>query len=179
MKRTMSFLAGVLLLVVPLMLAGQEADAQGPMKRMADMDHGVVLEFETMVGVDAPFLNPAQLRGITGGGLPWVLEEAEGELKTSGLLKVEVEGLIVPESSGFGFNPAPFFRAAVSCITLDGVGNETVVNVFTQNGAEVMKGDPEDGDAKIVEKLMLPDPCIAPVIFVTSPSEMWFSVTGN
>ena len=126
-----------------------------------------------MVGVSGPFLRDANnpIRGVSGGGLPWVLDKAKGELESDGELEVEVKGLIIPASvDGFGFNPAPFFSAIVSCITLDESGAPVIENVMTQNGDEVMKGDPRNGDAEIEAKLDLPNPCIAPIIFVTSPS---------
>ncbi len=143
-------------------------------------DDATVLEFDTMVGVSGPFLKDGNnpIRGVVGGGLPWVLSEAEGELKSDGELEVEVEGLIIPASSGLGFNPAPFFRVVVSCLSVDGSGLVAVVNVITNNGAEVMNGDPQNGDAKIDAQLDLPNPCIAPIVFVTSPGGAWFSVTG-
>ena len=40
-----------------------------------------VLESDTMVGVFGPFLGNANpIRDVPGGGLPWVLKKAEGEL---------------------------------------------------------------------------------------------------
>ena len=136
-----------------------------------------VLEFRTMVGVDGIFLGPSNpIRGVNGGGLPWVLDEAKGELKDSGKLEVEVRGLVIPGTSPCGqdCNPAPFFRALVSCID----GENMIVNLLTDNGPEVMIGDPIDGNAKIEAMLELPEPCIAPIVFVTSPNGSWFSVTG-
>jgi hypothetical protein len=35
------------------------------------------------------------------------------------------------------------------------------------------------GDAKIEDSLVLPSPCFAPVVFVTSPGGMWFAITGR
>jgi hypothetical protein len=137
-----------------------------------------VLEADTMVGVQGPFLgteNP--VRDVPGGGLPWVLQDAKVELEQDGELEVEVEGLIIP-LTGFGVNPVPFFRAIVSCLTIDQTGNVAIVNVITANGAEVMIGDPLNGDAKIEEDVDLPTPCIAPIVFVTSPGGAWFSATG-
>ena len=135
-----------------------------------------VLEVDTMVGVDGPFLGNANpIRGVNGAGLPWVLDEAKVELDRDGKLEVEVEGLIIPN---FGRNPAPFFRAIVSCLSVDAGGNVVTVNVMTTNGAEVMEGDPENGDAKIEADVVLPTPCIAPIVFVTSPGGSWFSATG-
>ena len=50
-----------------------------------------ILEFDTMVGTTAG-LTGAQsqipLRGVNGGGLPWTLTSAHGELKTSGKLEL-------------------------------------------------------------------------------------------
>lgn len=57
-------------------------------------------------------------------------------------------------------------------------GLPVIANVMTDNGAEVMKGDPEKGDADIRADVELPEPCVAPVVFVTSPGGSWFSVTG-
>ncbi|WP_207062034.1 hypothetical protein [Motiliproteus sp. SC1-56] len=160
----------VLLIALTLGLAGT-AQASG----------NTVLKFWTMVGVDGPFLrdggNP--IREVEGGGLPWVLEEAKGTLKEDGELKIKVRGLIIPDSEpGFGFNPAPFFRAVVSCMTLNTEGEPVIENLMTDNDAEVMVGDPRNGDARIEADLDLPDPCLAPVVFVTSPTGLWFSVTG-
>ncbi|MFZ0789479.1 MAG: hypothetical protein WAM94_07635, partial [Chromatiaceae bacterium] len=136
-----------------------------------------MLEFQTMVGVDGPFLRNANpIRGVNGGGLPWVLDAAKGELKDDGKLEVEVQGLVIPEDvapapcNGVACNPAPFFRAIVSCLTVDVAGGVVEDNISTTNGAEVMIGDPLDGNAKIEAMLDLPDPCIAPIVFVTNPT---------
>jgi len=141
-------------------------------------DDGVI-EADTMVGVDGPFVGTANpIRGVNGGGLPWVLDEAKVELDRDGKLEVDVEGLIIPADAGFGFNPAPFFRAIVSCLSIDAGGNVVTANVMTTNGAEVMEGDPGNGDAKIEADVVLPTPCVAPIVFVTSPGGSWFSATG-
>ena len=92
-----------------------------------------------------------------------------------------MEGLIVPQTElacGDNCNPAPFFKAIVSCLTVDVTGQMVIDNVETENGAEVVIGDSKNGDAKIEAMLNLPDPCIAPIIFVTNPAGAWFAVTG-
>ena len=144
-----------------------------------------ILEFDTMVGVMGPFVggsnpNPNPSRGVNGGGLPWVIAEANGELRDNGDLEVEVEGLVlgsvamgVPADKA-GTNPAPFFRAIVSCLSIDGGGKPTTVNVITAPFPANANGDSE-----IEDNIALPSPCIAPIIFVTSPGGSWFSATGN
>ena len=136
-----------------------------------------LLETDTMVGVDGPFVGNANpIRGVDGGGLPWVLDEAKVELDRDGKLEVEVEGLIIPS---LGNNPAPFFKVIVSCLSFDADGILVTANVMTMNGDEVMEGDPLDGDAKIEADIVLPTPCIAPIVFVTSPGGDWFAATGQ
>ncbi|WP_210396784.1 hypothetical protein [Motiliproteus sediminis] len=138
-----------------------------------------VVRFHSMIGVDGQYLGGANaIRGVPGGGRPWVLEMAKGTLDQKGRLDVRVKGLIIPESDGAGFNPAPFFRAVVSCLSVDSDGNPTTVNRISGNGAEVMIGNPANGDAHIKAKDMLADPCVAPMVFITSPGGAWFSVTG-
>ncbi len=151
-----------------------------------DLDEGnlnaTVLEWHTMVGVGGPFLGAANpIRGINGGGRPWVLDEAHGKLRADGRLHVVVKGLIIPASEGpqFGINPVAFFRAAVSCLTVDEAGNVVTHNVFTDPASTKMLGDPRNGDALIEETLVLPSPCVAPIVFVTSPTGSWFAVTGE
>lgn len=151
--------------------------------RGAINDGMAVLEFDTMVGVDGPLRgNLNSIRGIPGGGAPWVLDAAMGSLKADGRLEIMVVGLIIPVRPGFedrGFNPAPFFRAIVSCMTVDQFGAVVVENIMTNPEDTEMIGDPRNGDARINATLMLPNPCLAPVIFVTSPTGSWFAVTGS
>ncbi|MDI6854905.1 MAG: hypothetical protein QME75_15035 [Deltaproteobacteria bacterium] len=140
-----------------------------------------VLEFKTMVGVDGPFLGNANpIRGVPGGGRPWVLDLAHGRLRADGDLDILVKGLIIPASEGpqFGINPAGAFRAIVSCLTVDGFGNVVEENIITDPEDTQMIGDPENGDAHIRARIDLPDPCVAPIIFVTSQGGSWFASTG-
>lgn len=139
-----------------------------------------IAEFNTMFAVSGPFLSNANpVRGVDGGGLPWVLDGAHGRLDMDGKLDVQVRGLVIPESIGFGFNPAPFFRFLVSCLSVDAGGQVSIVNVATQNGAEVMLGDPKKGSARFAGRVSLPTPCVAPIVFVTSPTGAWFAVSGR
>lgn len=140
-----------------------------------DDDDAAILKAHTLVGVSHGFLGNANpVRGTNGGGLPWILGRGSVELRPDGLLSVTVRGLVVPDRG----NPVPFFRARVSCLTTDMGGGVTTVNLTTTNGAEVMIGDPTEGNAKIRERLSLPSPCVAPIVFVTSPNGSWFAATG-
>jgi hypothetical protein len=162
-----SLLVPVLLLVVPAASVGATAPK--------------LLSFDTMTGVPLAYTGSANpVRGISGGGLPWVIGYAKGELTTSGSLDLKIRGLVLDPndptviSRGLaGNNPIPSFRAIVSCLTSDG----GMANVSTD--AFPATTGVGGGDARIRADLALPAPCLAPLVFVTSPGLAWFAVSGG
>lgn len=133
-----------------------------------------------MVGVPQAFTgeaNKALIRDVTGGGIPWRLDLGTGELSTGGHLEIKVRGLVLASGANAGSNPVNAFRGLVSCLTADA----HVVNVPTDNtfpattGAATAGG----GNADIEETLDLPNPCIAPIVFVTNGGGSWFAATGG
>jgi hypothetical protein len=133
-----------------------------------------VLEFKTMAGVSGPYVGAANpIRGLGGGGIPWRLEQAQGELKRDGRLEVRVRGLVLATGANAGTNPSPAFRAVVSCQIIDGSGNPGILNLSTGDFPASSRGDSD-----IEARLELPSQCFAPIIFVTNPQGRWFAVTG-
>jgi hypothetical protein len=155
-------LAGLLLIAQSSLVA-----AKGPK----------ILEFDTMVGVSGVFKGSTNdIRDVNGAGLAWMLTSAKGELSPSGHLEVKVRGLVFAEGPNAGSNTVTSFRAIVSCLDANGA----VVNLTTDpfpatTGAAAAGG----GNADIEATVALPDPCIAPIVFVTSPGGAWFTVTGG
>jgi len=141
-----------------------------------------ILEFITMVGVPRPYTGSTNaIRGINGGGLPWVVSSAFGELKMNGAIEVKVTGLVIDPNDPAaiaagraGTNPVASFKAVVSCLSKDASGAAITVNVATSNFPAT-----PTGNSTIEDKVTLPQPCIAPIIFVTSPTGAWFAATGN
>jgi hypothetical protein len=139
-----------------------------------------VIEFQSMTPVTGPYVGATNpIRGINGGGLPWMIASGRGELSSTGHLEVSVRGLVLAASAPVppalqGTNPVPNFRAVVSCASIDAQGNATTVNVSTG-----LFPASATGKANIEANVMLPHPCIAPVIFVTSPTGAWFAATGR
>ena len=133
-----------------------------------------ILEFDTMVGVQGAFLAGATpIRGVNGAGAAWTLTAAKGELSPSGHLEVTVDGLVLTSS---GNNPVASFGATVSCFNVNGMA----VNLRTATVPATMGlASAGGGDAKIEADLAIPDPCIAPIVYVTSPSGAWFASTGG
>jgi hypothetical protein len=131
-----------------------------------------VLEFKTMVGVDGPFRGAANaIRGIPGAGAPWRIDDVDGELKSDGVIEIDVKGLVLVST---GQNPSPTFRAIVSCLTSTDT-TVTTVNLVTNSFPAT-----PSGDSKIEANVSLPNPCVAPIVFVAPGADppRWFSVTG-
>jgi hypothetical protein len=141
--------------------------------------HGsrTVIEADVLVGVSRPYTGAANaIRGVPGGGRPWVIAKGEVELKSNGKLKVEVEGLVIDPNepiAAAGTNPAATFKAIVSCLSTDATGAAVTTNV---SSAE-FPADPA-GNSEFETSVMLPRPCIAPIVFVANAGGSWFAATG-
>jgi hypothetical protein len=152
------------------------------MTRSAMAKESKVLEFSSMVGVPRPFTGATNaIRGLPGGGLPWVIGAAEGKLKANGELEVAVRGLVIDPNDPTaitrgvaGTNPSANFKVVVSCMSKDANGAAVTSNVST----DLFPADAM-GNAEVETSVMLPQPCIAPIVFVTSPTGSWFAATGN
>jgi hypothetical protein len=132
---------------------------------------GNVLRADTLFPVDTPFRNANAIRGVTGAGAAWVIADSEVRLRADGRLKVEVEGLVLLNT---GVNPAALMRAVVSCETTDGTAVAPTSNV----SSEPFAVDPA-GNGELDTTIMLPSPCVAPIIFVVNNGYgAWFAVTG-
>jgi len=100
--------------------------------------------------------------GVTGGGLPWVLDSGHAKLFADGRLEVEVEGLVLVRD---GTNPVTSGHAIVTC---NGAPAATSPNVpFSPSG-----------DATVTTQVDLPASCLAPAIFFTTATDRWLAVTG-
>ena len=93
---------------------------------------------------------------------------------------IHVRGLVLAEQSPVpaalqGTNPIPDFKAIVSCQTIGAAGSATITNVSTgQFPASAT------GNADINARVTLPQPCIAPIVFVFgAPNVGWFAATGS
>jgi hypothetical protein len=138
-----------------------------------------VVDAKVLASVSGPYVGTTNpIRGVAGGGLPWEIASGSADLRASGKLHVEVEGLVLARRSPVppnlqGTNPITQFKAIVSCQTTT-AGVATISNVSTA----LVPASPS-GDAEIDTTVALPSPCFAPIIFVTSPTSAWFAVTGR
>jgi len=159
-------LAAILVLSAALSVGGR-ATAKEPK----------ILEFDSLVGIPPAYTgtqNP--IRGINGGGLPWSIGPSFGELKANGKLEITVNDLVFAAGPNTGKNTVASFRAVVSCLRSDGIVENVMTAPFP---ATVATATDPGGDAAIEAVLVLPKPCIAPLVFVTSPGGAWFAATGK
>jgi hypothetical protein len=172
MKRSVLSFIGVFAVILAL-----AALALGGSSTRAEASDTKILEFDTMVGVP-PGLTGATnaIRGVPGGGLPWVLTSGSGELKANGKLEITVQGLVFAAGPNTGSNTVPSFRAIVSCLSDDGSIENVLTDAFPATIGLASQGG---GNAKIETTVVLPEPCIAPIVFVTSPGGAWFATTGK
>jgi hypothetical protein len=172
-KSALLWLAAILVVGV-VVVGGQVSQATGK-------GTSKILEFDTMVGVPRPYTLAANaIRGVPGGGLPWVVDSAKGELQVDGRIEVQVEGLVIDpddpaaiDAGVAGTNPVPNFKVIVSCLSKDATGAAITANVST----ELFPADAA-GNSTIEDTVSLPEPCIAPIVFVTSPGGAWFAASG-
>lgn len=145
----------------------------------AGADPGTILKFDVMAPVTGPYVGAGNpVRMVPGGGLPWMITAGTGFLTRDGRLQIHVRGLVLADDPMVpanlrGTNPVPDFEAIVSCQTITG-GMASVANVTTGQFPASMRGN-----ADIRARVRLPRPCIAPIVFVASPTGAWFAATGS
>lgn len=141
-----------------------------------------VVVFGSFAGVSGVFLGSSTpVRGVPGGGFPWVISEGRAKLMANGQFEVEVEGLVIDPSNATaqakgiaGINPLPFFFATISC--LDNANAVTNVNTNPVPASST-------GNAQIDQTVTLPASCFAPIVLVRgsptgTPNGPWFAVSG-
>ena len=157
--------------LVPVLVSSSSAGA----------DPGTILKFNVMTPVTGPYTGTSNpIRMVPGGGLPWIITSGKGSLSRDGRLEVRVRGLVLADQAPVpanlqGINPIPDFKAIVSCQTIGAGGTATITNVSTgQFPASAA------GNADINARVKLPQPCIAPIVFVFgAPNVGWFAATGG
>ncbi len=126
-------------------------------------EKGNLTDFSSMTGIAK---GGTVVRGITGGGLPWVIASGTGTVSQQGVVDVTVTGLVL---KGTGTNPIKSFEATVSCLTPDGIVN-VMTGGFDANGS---------GNSHIHATVDLARPCKDPIVFIgISPAGRWFAMSN-
>ncbi|TMC03576.1 MAG: hypothetical protein E6J41_27070 [Chloroflexi bacterium] len=118
--------------------------------------------FTSAFGNTAPFLGAAgAIQGVNAAGLPWAIAGIFGM----------ADDPSVPASLR-NTNPVAAFVAVVSCLTSTGG------QVATANVASMSFPADAAGNAFTNQSLTLPQPCVAPIVFVGPSAGAYFAVTG-
>jgi len=171
----------------------------------SDHHKKIILQFNTMFGVDAPYLSTPPpdatppgngplatdplVRGVLGDYTRWAIDHVNGKLFSDGTLIINVKGLVFFEN-GNPTNDETDFRALVSCQLTPDIPPDPSVPGDTGKPATFSNliTDPPSpvhtpitkGNANINAKVKLPTPCVAPVVMILSgDGSVWFAVTGN
>jgi len=143
-----------------------------PAVGLGNGDSRKVLEAKVLAPLAPPYVrDPGTIRGVPGAGAQWSIGDAEVDLRSDGHLEIDVHGLII---TPLGRNTLAQFKAIVSCQTVVN-GAPGVANVAT--APFNTNGNP--GDAMTETNVALPMPCLAPIVFVTTPGGSWIAVTGR
>lgn len=118
------------------------------------------------------------IAGFAASTVDWDIERGQVSLVSfsSGrtLLVLRAKGLIIP---AIGFNPSPDILARVVC-------HDATGTPFEAARTAPVPFEP-DGDAVLIAKVAIPDPCFAPIVLVTGSTDPagnrpgnWFAVSG-
>ncbi len=121
--------------------------------------------------------NKTVIGDVPSCGKIWKLRAGEAELSDNGTLEVEVQGLVLNDTTVGEFNGTPdgvdAVAAAVLCNGPDGL------KVVAQTEASPLS---KKGDAKIKAKVALPKTCVGPIIVLRERYEGkiggWLAATG-
>jgi len=111
--------------------------------------------------------------GVAPGGLPWVLNRGEVELKRKGRLELRVRGLVIPVAPANGTTgPVTTISASLYCgADSDSTAADTTAAVpITSNGNARIRDD----------SFNVPSTCLAPVILVHPNGDLthYIAVSG-
>lgn len=97
-----------------------------------------------------------QFHGVGPGGVPWVLNRGEAELKMDGRFELRLDGLVIPNLGNTG--PVTTITASLYC---GADANTTAVD--TTQSVPISTG----GDARIRDdSFTVPSTCLAPIVMV-------------
>jgi len=134
-----------------------------------------------IVGLPDPMIaaTGVMVRGVGGGGCPWVVADSDATIDKNGKLKIKIKGLLIVSSTinldcnlptGPEGSIGPVFQVFAS-LTCEGTGVVATTTAAPLNA---------NGDAKIKETITLPPTCVGPIILVRANGAggPWIAASG-
>lgn len=144
----------------------------------AGADPGTILKFDTMTPVTGPYVGTGNpIRAVPGGGLPWMITAGTASLTRDGARARARPGPGRPTpgpARAAGHQPGSRLQGHHQLPEISAAGAATLANVSTAPFPASA-----GGNSDINATVSLPRPCIAPIVFVTSPGSAWFAATGS
>jgi hypothetical protein len=107
------------------------------------------------------------VRGVTGGGLPWVVANGSmAKVDVSGDVKVVVHGLLFAPGTPFAGTRGPIDVVKATVVCADGSLADTATVPLSL-----------EGDAIVRDTVALPAGCADPIVMVRSAGGAWFART--
>ena len=112
---------------------------------------------------------PGQVvRGIPGGGFPWVIGGgSKARVDDQGAVKVVVHGLLFAPGTPFAGTTGPLHAVFAGVVCADGAVASTAPVPLSSHG-----------DAISRDTVMLPAGCQDPIVLVRAPSGVWLAEAG-
>jgi len=132
---------------------------------------GTVLR-STLIGRPEAASLTVPISGVQPGAVPWALDRGTTRVNSAGRLSLHVEGLLI---TGTGTNldgtTGPVTNVVAS-LTCQGTAPTVVSTAAVPLSPE--------GDARIDQRIVVPSPCLAPIVLVraNSSSGPWIAATG-
>ena len=151
-----------LLFAVLLVPASQADDA------LLSFNGGIAVDpVSGITGTGGPALNV--VRGVSPGGVNWVISKLDATIDVSGRIKVRGRGLLLAGGNGIGTNGGQSVHAILFC------GPAATATAHSTPAAGVPLA--ANGDFEIDDRLTPapPNPCATPVLLIANPAPRWFA----
>ena len=119
------------------------------------------------------------VRSVASGGVPWVVApDSEVRITEGGRLRADVSGLLITGTGGAADGTTGSVTQVAASLTCTNAasGDAGAPSVVTTAPVPLSPA----GNARIDERLALPDPCIAPVVLIRANSATgpWIAASG-
>ena len=133
-----------------------------------------------MMPVTGPYTRTANpIRGVPGGGLPWIITAGNSALKSDGRLLEHVRGVVLADQAPVPLTPQGTTRSRSSTPSSAARPSAPPERPPSPTSAPPRFPASTVGNADINATVSLPHPCIAPIVFAASPVFGWFAATGG
>jgi hypothetical protein len=150
-----------------LSLAVLMAPASNAGDLLLSFNGGIAVDPVSGIAAGAPVLNV--VRGISPGGVPWVISRLTANIDVSGGTKVQGRGLLLAGGNGIGTNGGQSVHAVLFC------GPAATATAHSTDPAGVPLA--ANGDFRIDGALTPAPPadCATPVLLIVSAANRWFA----